>query len=157
MAMLPFCGYNAADYFSHWLSVGAKAGSKAPKIFGVNWFRKNAEGKYAWPGFGENARVLKWIIGRVEGKASGVETPIGVMPSFNDIDWSGVDFSPHQFENLTSLDSEKWQNEITSSSEFFAKFGTKIPPVFSKIQESILSRFSKSTSQAKKGSTLLSL
>lgn len=141
MAMLPFCGYNMADYFSHWLAVGARAGAQAPKIFGVNWFRKNTMGKYAWPGFGENARVLKWVIERVEGKASGVETPIGVMPRFSDLDWSGVDFSPHQFDQLTNLDADKWTSEVTSSSEFFAKFGSKIPAVFAKVQETILGKF----------------
>jgi phosphoenolpyruvate carboxykinase (GTP) len=141
MAMLPFCGYNMGDYFQHWLNIGKKAGDKAPKIFGVNWFRKNSAGKFAWPGFGDNMRVLKWIIGRVNGQAPGVETPVGTMPKYADLDWSGSDFSPSQFAELTSLDSEKWSREISSSSTFFEKFGDRAPREFQKVEASLLHRF----------------
>jgi phosphoenolpyruvate carboxykinase (GTP) len=142
MAMLPFAGYNMADYFAHWLRVGKKAGLNAPKIFGVNWFRKNAQGKYAWPGFGENARVLKWIVGRVEGKAGGVETPIGVMPTYADLDFTGTNFTAAEFADVTSIDAEKWKREIESSSEFFAKFDGRIPKELGAVQAGIVERFS---------------
>ncbi len=141
MAMLPFCGYNMGDYFSHWISVGKKAGAKAPKIFGVNWFRKNAEGKYAWPGFGENMRVLKWIDGRIEGSVSGVETPIGVMPTYADMDFTGTKYTAAEFADVTSLDSEKWKREVTSSAEFFSKFDGRAPKEFLAIEAKILDRF----------------
>ena len=108
MAMLPFCGYNMDSYFNHWIKMGHNAGAKAPLIFGVNWFRKNAEGKFAWPGFGENARVLAWIIGRVQGKAAAVETPVGMMPQYKDLNWTGLDsMTEAKFSELTSLDMEK--------------------------------------------------
>jgi phosphoenolpyruvate carboxykinase (GTP) len=141
MAMLPFCGYNMGDYFSHWIAMGRALGAKAPKIFGVNWFRKNAEGKYAWPGFGENMRVLEWIVRRVEGTASAVETPIGAMPRYEDLDWSGSTFDAARFAEVTSLDAAKWKDETASSAEFFARFGDRIPPEFSSIRESIVARF----------------
>lgn len=144
MAMLPFCGYNMDAYFNHWVKMGQLAGDKAPKIFGVNWFRKNAQGKYAWPGFGENARVLEWMIGRVQGRAHGVETPVGTMPSYEDINWRGLDgMSPDQFAELTSLDTEKWEMELASSNEFFAKFEGPMPAAFKEIQKDMLSGFAK--------------
>jgi phosphoenolpyruvate carboxykinase (GTP) len=143
MAMLPFCGYNMDSYFNHWVKIGNDAGAKAPKIFGVNWFRKNAEGKYAWPGFGENARILEWIMGRVQGTSEGVETPIGVMPEYQDINWNGLEnMTEEKFAELTSLDSEKWQNEIKSGAEFFAKFDGPMPEAFESIQNNLLQGFS---------------
>jgi phosphoenolpyruvate carboxykinase (GTP) len=148
MAMLPFCGYNMADYFAHWLRVGKKAGANAPKIFGVNWFRKNAQGKYAWPGFGENMRVLKWIVERVEGKVSGVETPIGVMPTFADMDFSGLNFTAADFADVTSIDADKWKREVASSGEFFEKFEGKAPKEFVTIQDGILDRFAATATSA---------
>jgi phosphoenolpyruvate carboxykinase (GTP) len=145
MAMLPFCGYNMGDYFTHWLKVGKTAGSKAPKIFGVNWFRKNAQGKYAWPGFGDNMRVLKWIVGRLEGTASGIESPIGTIPTYADMDFTGLDYSATQFAEVMALDQEKWKHEISTSSEFFAKFEGRAPKEFSTIQAGIMERFANST------------
>lgn len=142
MAMLPFCGYNMADYFAHWLAVGKKAGAHAPEIFGVNWFRKNADGKFVWPGFGENTRVLKWIVERVEGKAHAVETPIGAMPAYEDIDWTGLDFTPAQFTDATSLSADQWRSEVASSAEFFAKFDGRTPKEMKSIADGILDRFS---------------
>jgi len=142
MAMLPFCGYNMADYFSHWLAVGEKAGDHAPKVFGVNWFRKDENGKYAWAGFGQNMRVLKWVVERVQGTANAHQTPIGLMPSFTDLDWSGMDtMTEARFHTLMSLDPTQWANEVTSSAEFFAKFGEKIPIEFNVIQEKIFAQF----------------
>ncbi|MBS1962109.1 MAG: phosphoenolpyruvate carboxykinase (GTP) [Bdellovibrionales bacterium] len=141
MAMLPFAGYNMGDYFTHWLKVGKTAGAKAPKVFGVNWFRKNAQGKYAWPGFGENMRVLKWIVGRVEGTTGGVETPIGTMPTYADLDFKGLDFTPAQFADVTAIDAEKWKREVETSGEFFAKFEGRAPKEFAGVQTAILDRF----------------
>ena len=139
MAMLPFCGYNFDSYFNHWIEMGAKAGAKAPLIFGVNWFRKNAEGKFAWPGFGENARVLEWMVGRIQGKAKGVETAVGVMPTYADLNWKGLEsMTEAKFNELTSLDSNKWENEIAGSSEFFTKFDGPMPKAFAEIQKDIL-------------------
>ncbi len=141
MAMLPFCGYNMADYFSHWLAVGKKAGAQAPKIFGVNWFRKNEAGKFVWPGFGENTRVLKWIVERVEGKARAIDTPIGAMPTYDDMDWTGLDYSPAQFAEATTITADQWRKEVASSAEFFAKFEGRTPKEFKSIGEGILERF----------------
>lgn len=143
MAMLPFCGYNMADYFSHWLKVGKKAGVNAPKIFGVNWFRKNEAGKYVWPGFGENMRILKWMIERVQGSAEAVETPIGSMPPYSAITWNGISFTESQFKDVTSLDPVAWKREIASSMEFFSKFGDHTPKEMKSISDSILDRFSR--------------
>ncbi len=141
MAMLPFCGYNMGDYFSHWLAVGKKAGNQAPKIFGVNWFRKNAAGKYVWPGFGENMRVLKWIVGRVNGTADAIDSPIGAMPSYRDLDWMGLDFSPDQFAEAMRIDADAWRTEVRSSTEFFEKFGSSAPKEIKAIGPTILDRF----------------
>lgn len=138
MAMLPFCGYNMDAYFNHWITIGEKAGHKAPKIFGVNWFRKNAEGKFAWPGFGQNARILEWIMGRVQGKASGIETAVGVMPEHKDLNWNGLEtMTSEKFKELTSIDATKWTKEIASSSEFFATFNGPLPEAFVKIQKDL--------------------
>jgi phosphoenolpyruvate carboxykinase (GTP) len=142
MAMLPFCGYNMDSYFNHWIEMGAKAGAKAPLIFGVNWFRKNTQGKFMWPGFGENARVLEWIIGRVEGKAHGEVTPVGVMPEYKDLNWHGLDsVTKEKFNDLVSLDAEKWTNEVSSSAEFFAKFNGPVPAAFETIKHQIVTGF----------------
>lgn len=147
MAMLPFCGYNMDAYFNHWVSMGQKTGKNAPKIFGVNWFRKDAEGKYAWPGFGENARVLEWIMGRVQGTADGVETPVGTLPKYEDLNWSGLGpMTKEKFVEVTSLDFDKWKNEINSSAEFFSKFEGPMPEAFEGIQNSLLTEFMKNTS-----------
>lgn len=139
MAMLPFCGYHMGDYFSHWLSIGHKL-KKVPEIFGVNWFRKGADGKFMWPGYGENMRVLKWVVNRVRGRASAVESPLGWMPRYEDIDWEGMrQLGPTQFAELTSIDREKWKMEVRSQSEFFQKLGEHLPPEFKTIQENLIS------------------
>ena len=132
MAMLPFCGYNMGDYFAHWLQMGKSTdASKLPKIFYVNWFRKDADGGWLWPGFGENSRVLKWIVERVTGKAAAVETPIGYLPATGAIDTDGLDVTEEQMAELLSVDVEEWLNEIGSIREHYARFGERLPAVLS--------------------------
>ena len=132
MAMLPFCGYNMGDYFAHWLQMGKSTdASKLPKIFYVNWFRKDADGGWLWPGFGENSRVLKWIVERVTGKAAAVETPIGYLPATGAIDTDGLDVTEEQMAELLNVDVEEWLNEIDSIREHYARFGERLPAVLS--------------------------
>jgi len=125
-AMLPFIGYHMADYFNHWLQFGRKL-PNAPRIFGVNWFRKDEEGNFIWPGFGQNMRVLKWIIQRVNGQAAAVESPIGWMPRYDDLDWTGLDFTREDFDSVMSIDSSTWKQEISSHEELFAQLYDKLP------------------------------
>ncbi|MET0237134.1 MAG: phosphoenolpyruvate carboxykinase (GTP) [Kibdelosporangium sp.] len=128
MAMLPFIGYNAADYFAHWIATGKKAdAAKLPKIFYVNWFRRGPEKQFLWPGFGENSRVLKWAIERIEGKAAATETPIGWVPTIDDIDVSGLDTPRADLEAALKVDPEEWRAEIPMIEEWFAKMGEKLP------------------------------
>ena len=127
MAMLPFCGYNMADYFSHWLSIGKKEGAQLPRIFYVNWFRKDDDGKFLWPGFGENSRVLKWVYQRCAEKVSGVESPIGVLPGAGELDLEGLDISADALETLTTVDLDGWLSEIPKIREFYAGFGDHMP------------------------------
>ena len=132
MAMLPFCGYNMGDYFAHWLEMEKNTdASKLPKIFYVNWFRKDADGGWLWPGFGENSRVLKWIVERVAGKGEAVETPIGYLPAPHAIDTSGLDVADEQMEELLNVDVEEWLNEIASIREHYERFGDKLPEALS--------------------------
>jgi phosphoenolpyruvate carboxykinase (GTP) len=125
-AMLPFCGYNMADYYAHWLRMG-KAVDQAPPIFTVNWFRTDATGAFAWPGYGDNARVLKWIIQRCEGGISARETALGWMPSYEDLDWSGLTFSRADFEAVSKIDPEVWRSELTGVKAWFEKLGDRMP------------------------------
>ena len=132
MAMLPFCGYNMGDYFAHWLKMGKNTdASKLPKIFYVNWFRKDADGGWLWPGFGENSRVLKWIVERVAGKGDAVETPIGYLPGSDAIDTSGLDVTDAQMAELLNVDVEEWLNEIESIREHYARFEETLPEALS--------------------------
>jgi phosphoenolpyruvate carboxykinase (GTP) len=135
-AMLPFCGYNMADYYSHWLKMGSAADTPVP-IFMVNWFRTNEKGEFAWPGFGDNARVLKWIIDRCEGKVSANKTTLGWMPNYEDIDWSGSDFSKEEFAKVTSLDKQAWKSELDGVKEWFEKMGNKLPPKLASIRDEL--------------------
>jgi len=127
MAMLPFCGYNMGDYFAHWLKVGAKPGAKMPKIFFVNWFRKDEKGKFLWPGYGENSRVLKWIFERCNGTAKAVDTPVGRLPGPEDLDVHGLDMAPANLAKLLSVDKEGWLAELPLINQFFDTFGDRLP------------------------------
>ncbi len=128
MAMLPFIGYNAGDYLGHWIDIGKNAdASKLPRIYYVNWFRRDADGGFLWPGFGENTRVLKWIVERIEGTASARETPIGYVPTADSIDISGLDIAPAQLAQALEVDEAEWQQELPQIEEWFAKFGAQLP------------------------------
>jgi phosphoenolpyruvate carboxykinase (GTP) len=138
-AMLPFIGYHLGDYVNHWLEFGRTL-PNAPRIFGVNWFRKDANGKFLWPGFGENMRVLKWIVGRINGGASSVESPIGWVPRYEDIDWTGIEnFGRCDFENIMTIDREPWKKELLSHEELFSRFYDKLPKEFIFMKELLLS------------------
>ena len=127
-AMLPFMGYHVCDYLQHWLDIGAQADqSKLPKIFYVNWFRKDENGKWLWPGYGENSRVLKWIVERVNGKGKAVKTPIGYMPTPDAIDTTGLDVSESDMEELLDVKKDEWLQEVASIKEHYAKYGSKLP------------------------------
>ncbi len=137
-AMLPFAGYHMGDYFNHWLSFGRRL-KNPPRIFSVNWFRKDENGKFIWPGFGENIRVLKWIIERAHGQAVSVETPIGWVPRYEDIDWRGLDFSPEQFDQVMECDLAEWQQEILLHEELFIKLYDRLPKELLSVRDLILS------------------
>ena len=126
-AMLPFCGYNFGDYFQHWLNLGMKEDAKLPKLFYVNWFRKDSNGKFIWPGFGENTRVLKWVLERISGSGKAVETPIGMVPTPDAIDISGLDLSQEDLQTLLSVDTEEWRTELALIEEHYASIGERLP------------------------------
>jgi phosphoenolpyruvate carboxykinase (GTP) len=140
MAMLPFCGYNMADYFGHWLEIGKKI-PKPPKIFHVNWFRKGADGKFLWPGYGENVRVLKWILERVEGRGIAQETPIGYVPTKNGLTLDGMKISAEAVNELLRVNPEDWENEMDDSKQFFGKFGERLPRQIREEHEKLARRF----------------
>jgi phosphoenolpyruvate carboxykinase (GTP) len=129
MAMLPFCGYHMGDYFGHWLEIGRREGAQLPRIFYVNWFRKDEDGRFMWPGFGENSRVLAWIFRRCEGKADAVETPIGLVPPVGEggIDIESLDVSPEKMEKLLEVDPEEWTAQLPQMHEHYARFGEHLP------------------------------
>jgi phosphoenolpyruvate carboxykinase (GTP) len=126
MAMLPFCGYNMGDYFRHWIKMQRDL-AESPRIFQVNWFRKDADGRFLWPGFGENLRILRWIVGRCQGRCRARETPLGWMPRYEDIDWTGLDFPRERFEQLTSLDRQAWRAELIQHEELFLDLHAHLP------------------------------
>jgi phosphoenolpyruvate carboxykinase (GTP) len=127
MAMLPFCGYNMGDYFRHWIKM-QRSLSMTPRVFHVNWFRKDASGKFLWPGFSENMRVLKWIVDRAHGRALARETPIGWMPRFEDIEWSGLPFPHEQFDELQGFDRKAWRREVIEHEEMLLDLHDHLPP-----------------------------
>ena len=130
MAMLPFIGYNAGDYFNHWITVGKdNDAAKLPRIFYVNWFRRDEDGGFLWPGFGENSRVLKWIVERIDGQADAVETPIGHVPTPESLDTEGLDMTPAHLAAALSVDAEEWKDELPQIAEWFEKFGESLPAV----------------------------
>jgi phosphoenolpyruvate carboxykinase (GTP) len=126
-AMMPFCGYNMADYFQHWFDMGERLGAKAPRIFYVNWFRKGPEGQWLWPGFGDNSRVLKWMCERVEGKIGARKTAIGLLPNDGDLDLTGLKLPAENMKELLRVDPNVWQGELSDIEEFFARFGGRLP------------------------------
>jgi phosphoenolpyruvate carboxykinase (GTP) len=132
MAMLPFCGYNMADYWAHWLAIGRKKGAKLPRIFSVNWFRKGDTGKFLWPGYSENSRVLAWVFERCSGKTTGHDTPIGTVPSPHELDLSGLDIATADIEALLNVETDGWLQEVPMIREYYAQFGDHMPAELSK-------------------------
>ena len=126
MAMLPFCGYHMGDYFGHWILM-QKSLSETPRIFHVNWFRKDADGKFLWPGYGENSRVLEWIFHRITDKAPAIETPIGAVPTVDAIDTTGLDVTEGHMKELLRVDIEGWRAEVPLIREYYAQFGDRLP------------------------------
>jgi phosphoenolpyruvate carboxykinase (GTP) len=143
MAMVPFCGYNMADYFGHWLAMGKRI-PHAPKIFHVNWFRKGADGKFLWPGYGENVRVLKWILERVEGCGAAQETPIGYVPARGALTLDGMNISASTVDDLMRVDAEDWEQELIDIKEFFQKFGDRLPRELNVERENLSQRLAPS-------------
>ena len=138
MAMLPFAGYHMASYFNHWLDMGRRI-SQPPKIFSVNWFRKDKDGKFLWPGFGDNMRVLRWIVERARGQARAVEGPLGYVPTYDDLDWRGLKFTREQFHQLMSVDRADWEKEILGHEELFIKLFDRLPRELVAIRDLLLS------------------
>ena len=142
-AMLPFAGYNMSDYFGHWLDLGKRlqqTGATLPRIFTTNWFRKGDDGKFVWPGFGENMRVLKWMIERIEGRANGQEHALGVTPSYADLHWQGLDFSAEQFAKVTSFDAAQWRAELALHQELFDKLAQRLPAELVQTKDALAQR-----------------
>ena len=143
-AMLPFCGYNMADYFGHWLQMGAKLhaqGAKLPAIYCVNWFRKDEGGRFVWPGYGENMRVLGWMIDRIEGRAAGQATAFGIAPAYGEINWSGLAFDAAQFATVTGLDVAAWREEFKLHDELFTRLAQGLPAALTQTRRALEERF----------------
>ena len=137
-AMLPFCGYHMGEYFNHWLQFGRDI-PNPPRIFGVNWFRKDEKGNFLWPGFSENTRILKWVVQKIKGKSNAVESPIGWMPHYDDIDWTGSTFTKHEFDAIMNVDREAWKAELLGHAELFERMYDKLPKEFIFMRELLLS------------------
>jgi phosphoenolpyruvate carboxykinase (GTP) len=142
-AMLPFMGYNMSDYFQHWLDLGAKlqaAGTKLPKIYCVNWFRKGADGKFVWPGYGENMRVLEWMVERIEGTGGGEEHVFGVTPNYEHLNWTGLNFTREQFDQVTRIDHAEWKSEMALHGELFQQLAYHLPEALKQTKAKIEAR-----------------
>lgn len=150
LAMLPFIGYHMASYFNHWLNIGRQI-NDAPRIFSVNWFRKDADGKFMWPGFGENMRVLKWIVERANGHGRATESPLGYMPHYEDLDWTGIDFSKEKFQELMAIDRDLWLQELLLHEELFMKLYDRLPSEFLAMRELLLSNLWRSAAHWEMG------
>ena len=148
MAMLPFCGYNIGAYFAHWLKMRA-AIKKPPRIFMVNWFRKDATGSFIWPGFGDNLRVLKWMLDRIHARAGGRETPVGTVPNDADLDLKGLDLSPAQVREALAVRPEEWTAELESTAEFFEKIGPTLPTELTERRKKILAALNAGPSEGR--------
>jgi phosphoenolpyruvate carboxykinase (GTP) len=139
--MLPFCGYNMGDYMGHWLEIGEQADpAKLPRLYYVNWFRKDDDGKWLWPGFGENSRVLKWIVDRLEGRVEGVRSPIGVLPAPGELDLDGLDVPQRDLDLLLSVDPDVWSEEAALMPEYFAQFGDHLPAAITQEHTALVER-----------------
>jgi phosphoenolpyruvate carboxykinase (GTP) len=138
-AMLPFCGYHVGDYFQHWLDMGRRV-KDPPKIFTVNWFRKDEQGRFLWPGFGENMRVLHWIVERCAGRAHAIETPLGLMPAYEDLVWSGLDFGPQRYERVQAIQAGEWSGELSEHAALFGRVGERLPGALAAEQKSLTAR-----------------
>jgi phosphoenolpyruvate carboxykinase (GTP) len=139
-AMKPFCGYNMGDYFQNWLDMGEKLGDKAPRIFYVNWFRKSEDGKFLWPGFSDNSRVLKWMCERVDGRVGAQESPVGLLPKEDDLDLKGLDISPEDMKELMNINPNKWKEELPDIEQHFSTFGNRLPEKLIKQLEELKKR-----------------
>jgi phosphoenolpyruvate carboxykinase (GTP) len=142
-AMLPFCGYNMSDYFQHWLDTGARLqtqGHALPRIYCVNWFRKDAEGRFVWPGYGDNMRVLKWIIDRIEGRAQGQDTLFGIAPRYEEFNWTGLDFGREQFELVTRIDKAEWEAEFKLHDALFEQLAYHMPQALTQTKAALEAR-----------------
>jgi phosphoenolpyruvate carboxykinase (GTP) len=148
MAMLPFCGYNMADYFGHWLAMGAKL-KHPPRIFHVNWFRRGADGKFLWPGYGENVRVLKWMLDRIEGRAEAKETAIGNVPTPQSLTLDGLSISPDTLDELLKVDPSAWADESQAVGQFFQEFGKRLPEQLRQEHRALDERLQRSAVPAK--------
>ena len=156
-AMLPFCGYNMGDYFAHWLSMSARTDpAKLPRIYFVNWFRKDARGKFVWPGFGDNSRVLKWIVERLEGKAAAKDTAIGRVPAEGSLDIEGLNLTPEQLEILLSVDPEAWTEEAALIPPDYARFGDRLPQALWDQHQALTERLAKASATASPAKVKLS-
>jgi hypothetical protein len=138
-AMLPFCGYHMGDYFAHWLAMGTRV-AHPPRIFNVNWFRTGENGKFAWPGFGQNMRVLKWIVERCLGRAHAIAAPLGLQPDYADLDWRGLDFAHERFDQVMQIDRADWERELEAHDQLFAKLGNKRPAALVRLRRELEAR-----------------
>ena len=145
--MQPFCGYNMADHWTHWLQIGSTLGARAPRIFRVNWFRKGADGRYLWPGYGENLRVLDWIVGRLENETGMIPSPAGLLPLPDDLTLEGLDLSDDNLRELLSVDPASWLSECDQIQQHFTRFGDRLPATLRNQLEQLRQQLTDATAQ----------